>query len=219
MIVSSRLRDRWGGGEQPLATQHRRQHVDSSPREREQGLGMQQPLRPLPEVVVAGGTGPHHRGLDGQVEDVPLAPVVALGAGGGCRSGGRDPGRPVPGRHGRRAALRHGIRTGSPTMAMNSHPGSGPCRTRFDDLRSLIAAECFADLPVVVLAPLVQSQQLVGQVADQLGDPLLAGQRDGLGLRGLDGLAATVPAPRTLRPASQAVSRLAPIRRRAAGVW
>ncbi|KPI15938.1 hypothetical protein OK006_10744, partial [Actinobacteria bacterium OK006] len=38
MTESSRLRDRWGGGEQPLVTQHGPQHVDPASGESEKCL-------------------------------------------------------------------------------------------------------------------------------------------------------------------------------------
>lgn len=57
MTVSSRLCDWRDGGEQPLVAQHRPEHVDPAPGERQQGLGVQQPFAAFLEVVVLDGPG------------------------------------------------------------------------------------------------------------------------------------------------------------------
>lgn len=82
-----------------------------------------------------------------------------------------------------------------------AHAGHG-----LDDPGPVVGAERLA---VVVLEPFVQYQQLVGNVADEFGGPLLARQRNLLDGAASNPLTATVPAPdlsafqprrQTLRP-------------------
>lgn len=79
MLKSSRLRDRWGGGEQTLVTRQRREHGDWAPGKQAQGLDVRHPLCLLPGAVVHRRVWPRHHGLRRQGEQSAQAPVVALG--------------------------------------------------------------------------------------------------------------------------------------------
>src|SRR5690606_20700378 len=79
MTKSSRLRDRWGGGEDPSVTQQRPQHARPSPGQGDDGLDMLAALTAFFEVEVPVRALAHHAGLRGHVEHPSQAAAVALG--------------------------------------------------------------------------------------------------------------------------------------------
>src|SRR3954453_21975523 len=80
MTMSSRLRDRWGGGEDPVVTQECPQHVHPAAGERDHGLGVGEYLHAVFEVEVAVGAFTDDAALRRQVEHAAEAAAVTLGA-------------------------------------------------------------------------------------------------------------------------------------------
>src|SRR4051812_49824905 len=99
MTMSSRLRDRWGGGEDPVVTQECPQHVHPAAGERDHGLDVFESLAAFFEVEVAVGAFTDDAALRRQVEHAAEAAAVTLGAVQGPRAAARGawaPDQPRP---------------------------------------------------------------------------------------------------------------------------
>ena len=219
MNESSRLRDRRGGGESPVVAQEGPQGVGPAAGQGDDGLDVFAALAALLEVEVPVRSFADDAGLCGHIEHSSKAATVALGAVqiAGAASGVTRDGH-QPGRRGEMAGARVGgqVARGDDELGAEyrTHAGQG-----LDDLSLRMTAERLADLLVDPLDPVVQGQDLGRQVGNDLRGDVLAGQGSLRGLGGIFAVAATASAPRTVRLASQAVSRARPRRRRAAGVW